>query len=639
MSMLKFMRQHATSWFIKIALGLIIIVFIFWGVGGFRGNESTVVAKVGNTIIDVKTYQNAYQKMVQYYQNQYKAQWDNKLLKLFDVKHRVLNQLIDQVLIAQEARRLHITVSPEEVAAKIESMPVFRRNGHFSRRLYLELLRYNRVKPADFEQSTKSDLLYQKVKNLIAVPASYVTTEELNSLLLLQYEKRQLSYVRFLAKQYLGKVKITEADLRKYYDAHKEIYRQPEKIAVSYLLFQPKDFTDRVKVSEKEIEQYYQAHEEAFRVPERIRARHILIKVPPNASKEVVEKARKRAIKIEKLAKSGKDFAKLAKKYSQGPSAKSGGDLGYFTRGMMVKPFEKAVFSMHKGEISGPVRTRFGFHIIKVEDIQPAHTKPLKEVRDEIMTKLKLEKAQGVALDAADKAYTVLYNHPDLVAYAKKNGLKVYHTGPFSREARAGNGIIPEKAFVDAAFGLQKGKISTIIALKKGYCLMNLDRYQPSKIPALKEVEAKVKEAVTREKALSLARDAAVHLIKSLEAGTPIDAVAQKEGLKVEKTKLFGVMNPADPNLGEALAGAINEIVLLTRTHPVISRPLPLGRAGYAVCILDKVVIPKLETLKKKELAEQIRRVKGERALQSWLEFLRKKTKIEIHTKVLNSFS
>ena len=160
--MLKFMRQHATSWFIKIALGLIIIVFIFWGVGGFRGNEATVVAKVGNTIIDVKTYRSAYQKMVQYYRNQYKAQWDNKLLKLFDVKHRVLNQLIDQALIAQEAKRLHITVSSQEVASKIESMPAFQRNGHFSRRLYLNLLRYNRVNPADFEQSTWQDLLYQK---------------------------------------------------------------------------------------------------------------------------------------------------------------------------------------------------------------------------------------------------------------------------------------------------------------------------------------------------------------------------------------------------------------------------------------------------------------------------------------------
>jgi peptidyl-prolyl cis-trans isomerase D len=598
-----------------------------------------VVAKVGNTIIDVKTYRSAYQKMVQYYRNQYKAQWDNKLLKLFDVKHRVLNQLIDQALIAQEAKRLHITVSSQEVASKIESMPAFQRNGHFSRRLYLNLLRYNRVNPVDFEQSTWQDLLYQKVKALVAGPASFVTSEELNSLLLLQNKKWQLSYVKVLARRYQDKVKITEADLKTYYDAHKELYRQPEKITVSYLLFQPKDYTGQVKVTDQEVTKYYQAHEEAYRVPERVRGRHILIKLPPNASKKEVEKARKEALKIEKLAKSGKDFAKLAEKYSQGPSAKNGGDLGYFARGTMVKPFEDAVFSMKKGEISGPIRTRFGFHIIKVLDIQPAHTKPLAEVKAEIVKTLKLKKARSIALNAADKAYTVLYSHPDLAAYAKKHGLKVFHTLPFSKDTKKGEGVIPEKAFVNAAFGLQKGKISTIVALKKGYCLMNLDRYQPSRIPPLEEVKAKVEQAVKMEKSLELAKKAAERLIKILTQGASLKTLAEKEGLKAGKTKLFGVMNPVDPNLGGALAGAVNEIVLLTKKHPVLSRPLILGNTGYAVCVLDKVVAPDLGTLKKKELADQIRRAKGERAFQSWLEFLRKKTKIEIHKKVLDSFS
>jgi len=113
--MLKFMRKHATSWFIKIALGLIIVVFIFWGVGGFRGDEGAVVAKVGDTIIDVKSYRDAYQRMVEYYRKQYKGQWSPQLLKILDVKHRVLNQLVDQVLIAQEAERLHVTVSKKEL--------------------------------------------------------------------------------------------------------------------------------------------------------------------------------------------------------------------------------------------------------------------------------------------------------------------------------------------------------------------------------------------------------------------------------------------------------------------------------------------------------------------------------------------
>jgi len=215
----KFMRKHATSWFIKIALGLIIVVFIFWGVGGFRGDQGAVVAKVGNTVIDVRSYREAYQKMVEFYRKQYKGQWNEQMLKLLDIKHRVLNQLVDQVLIDQEAKRLHITVSKQELAQSIESMPAFQRNGHFSRRLYLDLLRYNRIEPADFEASKMRELLYEKVKSLVADPASFVTDAELNRLLTLQFEKRRLAYVKISSKVFLDQLKVTNEDLKKYYEA------------------------------------------------------------------------------------------------------------------------------------------------------------------------------------------------------------------------------------------------------------------------------------------------------------------------------------------------------------------------------------------------------------------------------------
>ncbi|MBW1659786.1 MAG: SurA N-terminal domain-containing protein [Deltaproteobacteria bacterium] len=639
--MLKFMRKHATSWFIKIALGLIIVVFIFWGVGGFRGDEGAVVAKVGDTIIDVKSYRDAYQKMVEYYRKQYKGQWSPQLLKVLDVKHRVLNQLIDQVLIAQEAKRLHITVSKKELEESIESMPVFRRNGHFSRRLYLDLLRYNRIEPADFESSKMRELLFDKVKNLVADPASFVTEEEVNQLISLQYEKRRMAYVKIAAKDFMDHVEITDADLKKYYEAHKEKYREPEKVSVVYLLFEPKDYTDKVKVSEEEVKKYYETFQEAYRVPERIRARHILFKVSPNAKKEEVEKVKSEAEKVLKLAKSGEDFAKLAEKYSQGPTAKKGGDLGYFTRGMMVKPFEEAAFALKKGEISGLVRTSFGFHIIKLEDKQPAHVKPFEEVKKEIETKLKLQKAKDIALKEADKAYTFLYKKPDILAYAKEHGIKVHKTGLFSKEEKKVPEVIPETAFTKAAFGLQKGKVSSIVELKRGFCLMTLLDHQASQILPLDKVKEKVTEAVKKEKAGELARKKAEALIEALKKGETLAALAEKEGLKVKKTKLLSMMNPYDPDLGGALAGAINEIALLTKKEPIVTRPLALGDLGYAVCVLDEVVPPTQKEIEKskKDIRKRLREVKSQKAFQSWLNSLRKKAKIEIRQKVLDSFS
>jgi len=639
--MLKFMRKHATSWFIKIALGLIIVVFIFWGVGGFRGDQGTVVAKVGNTVIDVRSYREAYQKMVEFYRKQYKGQWNEQMLKLLDIKHRVLNQLIDQVLIAKEAKRLHITVSRKELEESIESMPVFQRNGHFSRRLYLDLLRYNRIEPSDFEASKMRELQYEKVKSLVADPASFVTDAEINRILNLQFEKRRLAYVKITSKKFLGQVKITDADLKKYYEAHKESYREPEKVSVAYLLFEPKDYTDQVKVSEAEVKKYYETYQGAFRVPEKVRARHILFSLPRNAKKEEIEKGKKKALEVMKLAKEGKDFAKLAEKYSQGPTAKKGGDLGYFTRGTMVKPFEKAAFSMKKGEISELVRTSFGFHIIKVEDKQPAHVKPFEEVKKEIENKLKLKKAKDVALKAADKTYTALYQKPDLMAYAKAHNLKIHKTGLFSKDEKKAEDVIPESPFINTAFGLQKGKVSSIVQLKSGFCLMQLMDHKPAQILPFDKVKDKVEKAVRAEKAGGMARKEAEALIEALKKGTPFQAVAEKEGLTVKKTKLLSMMSPYDPDLGSALAGALNEIALLTKESPIVSRPLDLGASSFAVCVLDEVVPPKPEETEKamKDMRKRLQDAKGQKALQSWLNVLRKKTKIEIHQKVLDSFS
>ncbi len=638
--MLKFMRKHATSWFIKIALGLIIVVFIFWGVGGFRGDEGTVVAKVGDTIIDVKTYRGAYQRMVDYYRKQYKNQWNERLLKLFDVKHQVLNQLIDRVLIAREAERLHITVSKEELAASIEAMPAFRRNGHFSRRLYLDILRYNRIEPADFEQSKRQELLYERVKSLVADPASFVTDDELAGLLRLQLEKRRVAYVKIMVDSFVKDVKVEGTALKKYYASHKEEYRQPEKVAVAYLLFEPKNYTDKVQVSEGEARKYYETYRGAFQVPEKVRARHILFKLPPNPTKEQIQKVKEKALKVEKLAKSGKDFAKLAEEYSEGPTAKKGGDLGYFTRGMMVKPFEEAVFSLKKGQISGLVRTPFGFHIIKVEDRQPAHVKPFEAVKKEIEEKLKLQKAKDIALKEADKAYTVLFEHPDVKKYAKDHGLKLYETGLFAKGEKDVANVLPDPTFMQAAFSLEKGKVSTILELKRGYCLMSLLRKKPSEIEPFEKVKDKVEKAVRKQKARLLAKKKAEDLIASLKKGKKLDVIAKDEGLTVEKTKLFDMMNPYDPKLGSVLARVIDEIALLTKENPIVAHPLSLGNDAYVVCVLDEIVPPSEDEMKKKEgeLKKRLKEVKAEKAFRSWLKMLRRRTKIEIHTKVLDSF-
>jgi len=639
--MLKFMRKNATSWFIKIALGLIIVVFIFWGVGGFNSGRGTVVAKVGDTIVDVNTYKNSYMKMVEYYQKQYKNQWNEQMLKLFDVKHRVLNQLINQVLIASEAERLHIVVSRQELVEHIEAMPAFRRSGRFDRRLYLDLLRYNRVEPRDFEQSMMQELLFKKVRETIAGPASLVTSSEVNRMLSLQLQKRRLGYVKIMANKFADIVQVKTADLKAYYEAHKASFKNPEKVQVAYLLFEAEAYAPDVKVTDDALKAYYNAHSDAYRVPERIRARHILFRLPPQATKAQVAKARKKAEKVEKMAKAGKDFAELAKKYSEGPTAKKGGDLGFFTRGSMVKPFEKAAFSLKKGEISGLVQTQFGFHIIQVVDKQAARVKSFEEVRGEIAHAFKLQKARQIALKKADEAYTVLFQKPDLAAYAKSHGMTVRETEPFARGQRDAKGVVANEAFFKNAFSLTKGKISTIIDVKTGYCLMLLKEHTPAGVKKFEDVKGKIEKDVAREKALEKARQKAEALIAQLNKTPDLKRLAGKAGLKVQETQAFTLVNPVDPGLKNALRGAVNMIALATPEKPVLEKPLPISSDGYAVCVLNRIEPPDAKEVEKtrKALVTRLKKSKEEMAFQSWLKELRKKTPIEIHQKVLDSFS
>ena len=639
--MLKFMRKNATSWFIKIAMGLIIVVFIFWGVGGFNSGRGTVVAKVGDTIVDVNTYKNSYMKMVEYYRKQYKNQWNDQLLKLFDVKHRVLNQLINQVLIAAEAERLHIVVSRQELVEHIEAMPAFRRSGRFDRRLYLDLLRYNRVEPGDFERSMMQELLFKKVRETIAGPASLVTSSEVKRMLSLQLEKRRLVYVKIMADDFAKAVRVETKDLKTYYDAHKASFKNPEKVKIAYLLFKPEAYTADVKVTEDDLKAYYNAHNDAYRVPEKIHARHILFRLPPKPTKAQVAEAKKKAEKVEKLAKAGKDFAELAKKYSEGPTAKKGGDLGFFARGAMVKPFEKAAFSLKKGEISGLVRTQFGFHIIQVVEKQAARVKPFEEVRGEITKTFKLQAAKQIALKKADEAYTALLKKPDLDAYAKSHGMTVSETEPFSRSQRTAKGVIPNEAFIKNAFTQIKGKISTIIDVKTGYCLMLLKGHTPAGVKKFEDVKEKIEKDVARQKALDSARKNAEALIAQLNKTPDLRSLAGKEGLKIQVTKAFTLVNPADPGLKDALRGAVNMIALATKEKPVLEKPLPISSKGYAVCVLDQIEPPDAKAIEKarKDLVARLKKSKEEMAFQSWLKILRKKTPIEIHQKVLDSFS
>jgi len=528
--MLEAMRKNAQSWGIKLLFGVIIVVFIFWGIGSFRANKASVIAEVNGKTIPVQEFAQAYERTLK----SLRAQNPNLTPEqLKNLKKQVLNQLINAELLRQKAEQLGVIVTPQELRAAIYNLPYFQnKNKQFDPNLYKNLLRINGLTPAQFEQNYKHNLLIKKMETFIGLPAQ-VDDGELYDLYKFVQAKMIVNYVLLPISKYIAQVNVTDQEIQKYYQAHKQEFMEPEKIKISYLLLTPKALASKEKVSAKEIEEYYKQHQKEFYHPAKVKARHILIKLPQNATEQEVKQAEAKIAKIEKLLKKGKDFAELAKKYSEGPTKTKGGELGWFTRGMMVKPFEDAAFALKPGEVSKPVRTVFGLHLIKVEDKKPAGVTPLAEVKTKIKEKIAETKAGDKLADLLDTVLTRIAAKENLKTIAKDLGIPLKTTDFFSAQKLPQDlqGLGPKN--VKTLFSLEvNATTQTPLELKNGYVIATkLAQKAPSLLP-LAKVKERIQNILTLNKARELAKAKAQELLTKLKTKQKID-------LPIQTTKPF----------------------------------------------------------------------------------------------------
>jgi peptidyl-prolyl cis-trans isomerase D len=367
------MRKHATSWLIKIILGAISIVFVLWGVGSWTSQRSGRVATVNGEGITLDEYRTTYKRLIDQVRRNFGNNLNDELLESLQLSKKALDQLVDKKLLLQAAEELDLRVSDEELSRSIKGIKAFQEAGVFNSRRYQIVLGRNNLSPEDFEASQRDMLLIQKINDLITASVKVSDAEAL------QWYKWNnasvnLEFVLVEPGRYKD-VTVSTQEINDYFNAHKEAYKTKPKIKVRYVKFDPQKYVSAVEVSEDEIRDYYDEHLDEFETPKTVEARHILIKVPADATPEKVAAARARIEKILKMAREGQDFARLAKKFSEGPSKDKGGYLGTFRRETMVQPFADKAFSLKAGEVSDPVRTDFGWHIIKVEKINPATRK------------------------------------------------------------------------------------------------------------------------------------------------------------------------------------------------------------------------------------------------------------------------
>jgi peptidyl-prolyl cis-trans isomerase D len=625
--MLGLMRKHATSWLIKVALFAIVIVFIFWGGYSYTERKASRVAAVNGSYIGMLEFQSTYNNLLEQMRSRLGEQFSPELAETLNLKRQALDQLINRRLILAEAKILELDVSREELQSAIISYPAFQSNGHFDQRRYQQILRLNKLTPQDFEASQREDLLISKVKQLITRTTKVLDADMLSFFHHTQ-DRVNLAYVKVDPKDFKTKVKEDEESIRDYFDKHRENYRLPVKRNILYVRFRPQDYIDEVQPTDTEIKDYYLLHQEDYKEPEKVRARHILFRIPPKAKTSDIQAIQKRAEMVLELAHKGEDFAELARKYSEDSTASKGGDLGYFTREDMVKPFSDSAFSLEKGEISDLVRSRFGLHIIKVEDIKEESIKPLAEVKESVIQSVKQEQASEIALQEAESFIDLGRSLDDMQKAALEKGLEVKESGFFAANAPIPSlGSYPDIS--EVIFSLQVKEISPVLALGEDQLVAQLIAIQDSRLKELDEAKKEAREDWLEEKSRELAQTKAQAWLEVARKEGTITDVARNNNLQIKKSGLFTAISPA------RFLGNQRDLVItafaLRPGQPVAPEVYEVNGKYLILQLEDRQPATEEEFQKQREdIARQLLIAKKEQTFSRWIMGRREKSEIEI---------
>lgn len=586
--MLQFMRDRASSWMIKTVLAIIVLAFMFMGVGNFGRKANNVAATVNGEPISVRQFYDSYYKMLDMYRQQFGGALTDEMLERMNLKEKTLAQLITKTLILQKADDLGLVVSDDELAKSISHMQVFQKDGAFDNERYSRLLKHNRMTPETFEAELRQELIVNKLQDFITNSVK-VSEAEAAEWYNWENSRVKIKAVCFEPDAYQD-ITPAQSELDAFFAEHQENYKTPEKAAIVYMLFDPADYMADVTIDPADVQADYDANITTYEVPKTVEARHILIKVDQNAPADLVAQKKQEILKIYQMVHpasgAGKDFAAAAREFSEGPSAKNGGQLGAFKKEDMVAPFAEKAFSMNAGEISEPVRTQFGWHIIKVEKINEASVRSFEQVKSDIEKKLARQKAKDLAYNAALAAFDVALDENSV----EKAGAALEHkaiTSPlFTRDGRLET-VAGGRELVRQAFDLYEGDISDVVELSGRFCVFQVAQRLPAAVPALKDVsdqvEADLLEELRDEKA---AEEAAAFLDSIMSADDSIDAAAEAAGLEMITTDFFG-RRESIPSIGREPTIS-RAAFLLNRESPCANEVLHGKKGYYVVCLEDR---------------------------------------------------
>lgn len=549
--MLDFIRSNAQSMGVKLIFGLIILVFIFWGVGSITDTSGgTVVAVVNGEGISASAYQQAYQQQVEAIQRSNPGITREQLAQQ-NVGERVLTALIMQKLLEQEATRMGVSVSAQEMRQAVETVDAFKnKDGAFDAEIFRRMVENAYGSVGAFEKKLREELLAGKLESLVRA-GIWSNSDESRAFFEYLRQKRGISYAFVPASRFAAEVKLTDKDIADYYAAHKQDFAVPAKVVAEYVKVSPLLLVKPESVSAADVEAEYTKNVSRYQTPEMVKAAHILVPLAEKATPDEVKQAEESMAAIRKELAGGKSFAQVADAHNGPNAAGPGGELGWIQRGQTVQPFEEAVFALEPGKLSETVRTPFGLHVILVSEKKPAGTRPFSEVEGEIRAELARQLGVEKLNDALDALVEDNILKKPLGESAARFGLSAARTDLLSAaELEKTLGLSAENAALVMGTG-SGNPVDSALEAGDGYLVVRVDKAEAAHTPELDAVRGEIKKRLKAEKMLSSALSAAAEELKQGQGGKELTlstASVERDGV------LSGFV--ASSELAQAVFGA-----------------------------------------------------------------------------------
>ena len=581
--MLDKIRNNTQSKFAKVVLVIIIIPFALFGIDSYLSSigDDVYAAKVNGESISIQSYQNALNRVKDQFLNQ-STPPDPAIFETSEFRKSVLDGMIASKLVAQEASRANFVISDNQLSQYILGMPGFQRNGKFDQEAYDNLAMRQNLTPKKLDELIRKDLAKQQVKDSLNKYV-FVTKEKIQNLVNLAYQKRDISMLELRLDDYLKKVKVSDDEIKKYYESNPNNFIMPDQVKVKFLLYSVAEILPKVKITDDEVKQYFEENKAQFEGAQERRAKHILFLTDSDMTDEELSEVKKLAESVrQKAIKNPKKFDDLAKEFSKDTeSAKNGGDLGFFTRGMMVKEFDETVFNMKVGDVSPLVKTQFGFHIINLTEIKGEEV-TFDSVKAQIKGEILYAKAQQIYAEGAEEFANLIYEKSDsLQPAADRFNLTIQESQWLTLDTATK--FFNNEAFAQAVFDPEaielKTNINAIEVSPNNLISAQVIEFKPSAPRSLDDAKEEIKEFLTRTNAQKLMVSDGEAMIEKLESKS--EKVEWIDELVIDKVDPQGVSKPIvraifsmnQDNLPtfEGIYDPANDEYIIVRLNDVIS--------------------------------------------------------------------